>query len=237
MTVGFAAIFERAAARKGGAEALEALIPERKDDARLISIPDDRWLAGMTKRIFQAGFNWKVVEDKWPGFEEAFSGFDPHRLRMLSDDDLGDLARDPRIVRNPQKIATVRENAGFIVELIREHGSASRFFADWPAVDLVGLLETLHRRGSRLGGTTAQYFLRGMGKDSFILSGDVVAALIREGVIDRPPGSKSSMRRIQAAFNDWMAESGRSLTQISRVLAMSVESGPPAEGRVGLGRP
>ena len=50
----------------------------------------------------------------------------------------------------------------------------------------------------------------------------VVQTLIREGVVDKAPGSKSSMRAVQAAFNNWSEESGRSLTEISRVLAMSV---------------
>jgi 3-methyladenine DNA glycosylase Tag len=61
-----------------------------------------------------------------------------------------------------------------------------------------------------------------MGKDSFILSRDVVAALIREGVVDRPPSSKRDLAAVQDAFNRWMDESGRGLTQISRTLAMSV---------------
>ena len=30
----------------------------------------------MTRAIFQSGFSWKVIEAKWPGFEEAFDGFD-----------------------------------------------------------------------------------------------------------------------------------------------------------------
>ena len=61
-----------------------------------------------------------------------------------------------------------------------------------------------------------------MGRDSFILSRDVGAALVREGVVDKPPSSKRDMAAVQAAFNAWMAESGRGLTQISRTLAMSV---------------
>jgi 3-methyladenine DNA glycosylase Tag len=77
-------------------------------------------------------------------------------------------------------------------------------------------------RASRLGGTSGQYTLRFMGKDSFILSRDVVARLIAEGVVDKAPSSKRDMEATQAAFNTWMDQSGRSLTEISRVLAMSI---------------
>ncbi len=49
-----------------------------------------------------------------------------------------------------------------------------------------------------------------------------MAALIREGVLERPPGGKRDLAAIQAAFNRWASESGRDLTSISRVLAMSI---------------
>ena len=221
----FSDIFDRAAARHGGAAALEKRLAETKPlpAAKLAAIPDDRWLADMTRRIFQAGFNWKVIDNKWEGFEAAFDGFDVGRWVMAPDEDLDALAKDSRIVRNPQKIRTVRENAVFIADLAKEHGSAGKAFGSWPAEDFAGLLDLLKSRGSRLGGTTAQYFLRGMGVDSYVLSAHVVAALIEAGVIDKPPTSKKAMTAVQDAFNAWMAESGRNLTQISRTLAMSTD--------------
>jgi 3-methyladenine DNA glycosylase Tag len=65
--------------------------------------------------------------------------------------------------------------------------------------------------------------LRGMGVDSFILTRDVVRALVREGVVEKAPTAKRDLARVQAAFNQWSEESGRPLTQISRVLACSIE--------------
>ena len=111
----YQAIFARAAERHGSAKALEAKLAESrpKSPAELAALPDDRWLAEMTRRIFQAGFNWSVIDNKWDGFEAAFEGFDVGRWAMAGDDDLDRLARDTRIVRNPQKIRTVRENAFF----------------------------------------------------------------------------------------------------------------------------
>ncbi|MDJ0613747.1 MAG: hypothetical protein QNJ29_08710 [Rhizobiaceae bacterium] len=78
------------------------------------------------------------------------------------------------------------------------------------------------KHGSGLGGNTGQYFLRMMGKDSFILSRDVTARLIAEGIVDKNPISKKALTQVQQAFNTWMDQSGRGLTEISRVLAMSV---------------
>jgi len=61
-----------------------------------------------------------------------------------------------------------------------------------------------------------------MGKDSFILSRDVVIALLREGVVSNDPKSQRDLKLVQAAFNHWQQESGRPLTQISKILAFTV---------------
>ena len=187
----------------------------------LADIPDDRWLSTMTRCVFQAGFVWKVIEAKWPGFEAAFDGFDPVTVSFYSDDDVARLASDERIVRNGQKILATVHNAGFVADVSKDHGGFGRFMADWPAGDQPGLLDVLKKRGSRLSGMTAQYFLRFSGWDAWILSKDVSAALVREGVVDKPPTSKAAIAKVQAAVSEWAAESGRSQSEISRILALS----------------
>ncbi|MBL6934338.1 MAG: DNA-3-methyladenine glycosylase I [Alphaproteobacteria bacterium] len=222
----FDAIYNIAAARHGGADALEQRLPATKTPEELAAIPDHRWLAGMTMRIFQAGFNWKVVEHKWPGFEDAFEGFIPARWAGVPDHELDALCADTRIIRNGKKIFALRHNAAFLCELAAEHGSVGTFFANWPDEDFIGLLEVLGKRASRMGGKTSQYFLRFMGRDSFVLSADVVAALMREGVVDKPPSGKRALAAVQAAFNQWRGESGRSLAHISQVLACGIDAPP-----------
>lgn len=214
-----------AAEKKGGSEKLADLLAEHnlpKTEAELEKIGDDRWLAMFTKCVFQAGFSWKVIEQKWPGFEEAFEGFDIARLTFLPDEDFEALTKDTRIVRNGAKIKAVQDNALFLKDLAAEHGSAARFFARYPVEDQIGLMDLMKKRGSRLGGTTGQLALRFMGKESFILTGDVVNALIRENVIENDRMSKKNQKEIQVAFNDWKATSGRSFNEISRILAFSV---------------
>lgn len=218
----FQDIYDRAADSKGGSAALEKLLATPKSKSELEATPDHRYLAGMTKCVFQAGFSWKVVEQKWDGFEQAFLGFEPRRVVALNDEDLDGLMRNTAIIRNGQKILATRDNARFVLNLIEEHGGAGRFFAAWPADDIVGLWSLLKKRGSRLGGASGQYFLRFAGIDTPIMSRDVVAALIGEGVVDKNPTAQRDLKAVQDAFNAWRAESGRSLTEISRVLAVSV---------------
>jgi len=222
--ISFQTIYDRAAARKGGAAALEALTAEHvsKTPADLVATPDDRWLAQMTRCVFQAGFSWKVIDTKWPGFEAAFHGFAPSINAAMSDEELDAHLKNAAIVRNAQKIVSVRNNARFLVDLAAEHGSASAFFAAWPDADFVGLLEVMKQRAARLSGETAMRLFRWMGKPAFITSRDVTAALIDAGVVDKPPSGKRDLAAVQGAFNAWAAESGRDLTALSRVLALSI---------------
>jgi 3-methyladenine DNA glycosylase Tag len=227
----FADIYAQAAKRKGGKTALEAMIDEHppKSPADLADIGDDRWLAQMSKSVFQAGFSWKVIENKWPGFERAFHGFSPPINAAMSDEEFDAHLKDTSIIRNARKILSVRDNAIFLTDLAAEHGSAAAFFAAWPDDDFVGLLEVMKKRASRLSGETAMRLFRHMGKPSFITTRDVAAALIGAGVIDKPPTGRKDLQAVQDAFNAWSRETGRDLTALSRVLALS--TGPEGWGR------
>ena len=133
------------------------------------------------------------------------------------------LASDKRIVRNPQKIKSVRENARFVTEISAEHGSFGKFLATWPADDQAGLLEVLGKRGSRLGGFSGQYLLRFLGWDAWVLSGHVLMCLRDAGVPLSATGtSKKDLRAAQAQLNAWREESGLPMAWVSRTCALSI---------------
>src|SRR6201982_3409095 len=159
-TIPFKTILARAEKRKGGPKALQKLLPPKPDPKALAKFPDHRILAVMTRRVCSAGFAWSVIENKWPGFEKAFLGFKPSKLVFQPDDFWDGLLSDARIVRNGAKITSVRENAAFVQEIAREHGSFGQFLAKWPSPDQIGLLDLLTKRGSRLGGNSGEMFLR-----------------------------------------------------------------------------
>jgi len=218
----FDEIYVIAGDRKGGAEALEAMLVKPLSSTELLATSDDRWLSAMAKCLFQAGFNWKVIEAKWPGMEEAFDGFDPIKVAAYRDDDVDRLLSDTRNVRNGAKVTAVIENAHFIRELASKNGSAGAFFGNWPNEHYVDLLALMSKQGARLGSITGQRVLRAMGRDSFILTSDVVARLVAEGVVEKAPTSKRDLAATQEAFNSWSLQSGRGLSQISQILAFSV---------------
>jgi len=219
----FSSIRARAAERKGGDDVLRRLLGPAPDNAALAALPDDRVLSTMASRVFSAGFVWSVIEQKWPGFEQAFLGFEPKRLIFQPDDFWHELASDSRIVRNPQKIRSVRDNAAFVDRVSTEHGRFGKFLAQWPADDQIGLTAYLGKHGSRLGGNTGQYLLRWLGWDTFIVSADMAAALRDAGLdIAESPSSKKDLSAIQQQLNRWHAETGLPYAHLSRVLSMSI---------------
>jgi len=222
-TISFKTILARAEKRKGGPKALEKLLPAKPNVKALEKLGDDRILAEMSKRVFSAGFAWSVIEQKWPGFEKAFLGFKPAKLTFQPDDFWHDLLSDTAIVRNGAKINSVRDNAAFVQDIAREHGSFGKFLATWPSSDEIGLLNLLHKRGSRLGGNTGMMFLRFIGWDGFVTSQDVVACLRDAGLdISAEVKSKGDLAKVQAQFNAWAEETGLPYVHLSRICAMSV---------------
>ena len=221
--VSFKSIQARAAKRKGGEKVLAGLMPKKPNNKALAKLTDDRVLSEMAERIFSAGFVWSVIENKWPAFEEAFLGFNPKRLLFQPAEFWATLDTDKRIVRHPQKIRSVRDNAKFVTEIANEHGSFGKFLAAWPADDQAGLLDVLAKRGSRLGGYSGQYFLRFLGWDAFVLSGDVLLCLRDAGVpLSATATSKKDLRAAQAQLNAWAQESGLPIAHISRICALSI---------------
>ena len=221
--VSFKAIRARAEKRKGGPKALEKLLPAKPNMKALEKLSDDRVLSEMTRRVFSAGFAWSVIEQKWPGFEKAFLGFKPPKLSFQPDDFWHELLSDTAIVRNGAKINSVRENAAFVQEIAKEHGSFGKLLAKWPSSDEIGLLNLLNKRGSRLGGNTGQMFLRFIGWDGFVTSQDVIACLRDVGLdIAAEVKSKGDLAKVQAQFNAWAEETGLPYVQLSRICAMSI---------------
>jgi 3-methyladenine DNA glycosylase Tag len=222
-SIPFKTIRARAEKRKGGPKGLEKLLPRKPDMKALAKLSDDRILSEMTKRVFSAGFAWSVIEAKWPGFEKAFLAFKPAKLTFQPDDFWDGLLSDTSIVRNGAKIASVRENAAFVQEIAKEHGSFGQFLAKWPSSDQIGLLNLLAKRGSRLGGNTGQMLLRFLGWDGFVTSQDVVACLRDAGLdIAAEVTSKGDLAKVQAQFNAWAAETGLPYVHLSRICAMSI---------------
>lgn len=218
--VTFQEIQATAAEKAGGLEALQSRMPEIKSEATLRATPTPEFFSWMSFRIFSTGLNQKMVMNKWPAFEKAFDGFVPAKVAFYSDEKIEKLMQDTSIIRHLGKIRATHHNALAIVALEKEYSSFGDYIADWPLTDTVGLWADLKVRFKQLGGNSGPYFLRMMGKDGFILTPDVVAALNNLGIAEGKLTSKRDQAKVQEAFNQWQTESGLPYAHLSRTLAI-----------------
>jgi len=223
MDLDYRRLYDMVRARFQSDAALEAFLPQALTPEALRDKGDDRYLSAMTQRVFQAGMQHAVVDAKWPEFELAFQGFDPEAMARLGPGQIEDHMQNGRIIRDRAKLRTIPENARFILEIRQERGAGfGAFLADWPDTDTIGLWRLLAKRGARLGGRSGAGFLRLAGKDTFLLTSDVVARLKAAGVIDREPSSQRDLQAVQDAFNALRQESDRPLCQLSALMALSI---------------
>ena len=216
-------LYEVACLRKGGGDVVESLLPTIATKEHLSGLGSDRYLAEFTRKVFQSGFVWSIVNNKWPQFEEVFWEFDIERLLMMPDDMLERKASDPGIIRNFSKVKTVLDNAVMIADTERrEEKTFGEFIASWPDDDIIGLWLFLKKHGSRLGGNTGPYALRTLGVDTFLMTADVEFFLRENAIVDSGIHSLRALKATQTYFNDLREESGRSLSELSRLVSLGV---------------
>ena len=220
--VKFAPILKAATKNAGGKAELEKRLPTPNTARKIKAVPDDRYLSQMLLRVFSAGLSHKMVASKWPEFETVFFGFQPARVRAMSDEALEGLMGDKRVIRHWGKLKSVRANAAAMCDVADEAGSFGAWLADWPEDDIVGLWAEMAKRFSQMGGSSTPRFLRMVGKDSFILTPDVVQALNDRGAAKGNLNGKKDRALVQQAFNEWRAETGLPLCHLSLILAISV---------------
>ena len=122
----------------------------------------DGYLDYMSKVIFTAGINWRVVQAKWDGIKEAFAGFDVEKVAALTPDDVDRLVGDSRVIRNRKKIEAIVENANRLLELDREPGGFGAYLSS--RGDYEAKVADLRRNFKFLGPSSAHIFLAMVGE-------------------------------------------------------------------------
>jgi DNA-3-methyladenine glycosylase I len=96
---------------------------------------DDGYLEELTRAIFQSGFSWRVIRDKWPNFRRAFDGFHVVAVAGYAEPDVERLMADSGIVRNRRKIEGTIRNAQTLWDLSRQFGSFHAYLRSLDGLD------------------------------------------------------------------------------------------------------
>ncbi len=119
---------------------------------------DDDYFERMSNALFQAGLNWKMIQNKWPNFNKAFANFSIEMVSKFGEREVKELMKDTGIVRNEKKIRSVIANAQGTLDLRREFGSFSKYMESF-GKDHDRLIEDLRVRFRHLGESSARTFL------------------------------------------------------------------------------
>jgi len=143
------------------------------NDPLLIKYHDEEWgipLEGdddlferLSLEIFQAGLNWRLILQKRPAFQKAFSNFSIKRVAAYGEKDVARLLEDKGIIRNRLKIESTIENARRLKKIISEHGSFGAYLEN-----LTGGQDELYRELKKqfrfMGPMIAECFLQSIGR-------------------------------------------------------------------------
>jgi DNA-3-methyladenine glycosylase I len=119
---------------------------------------DSEYFERMSRALFSAGLNWKMIDDKWPNFRSAFARFSPDAVAKMSEKDVSELMKNTGIVRNDRKIRATIHNAREILAIEKENGSFKEYLGSF-AKDELALQKSLQERFQHLGPSSARTFL------------------------------------------------------------------------------
>ena len=138
----------------------EDVVPPRKKPKN-----DNEYFEILSQSVFQAGFSWKVVRNKWPNFRKAFHNFKIDKVAAMKARDVERLLRDPGIIRNTAKILAVIENARTFQNLQREHKSFKNFIMSIKKFPYAKRRKILGNTFHWIGPTGAFYFFWRVGEN------------------------------------------------------------------------
>jgi len=117
----------------------------------------------LSKAVFEAGMNWKVIENKWPGFREAFDQFDPAKVAAYTPDDSDRLMSDTRIIRNGRKVEATIHNAQAMLAIEKEYGTFAEYLVALRPFE--SQLSDIKKRFKHVGNFAVYYFLYVVGEE------------------------------------------------------------------------
>ncbi|OGY21436.1 MAG: hypothetical protein A3A65_00250 [Candidatus Chisholmbacteria bacterium RIFCSPLOWO2_01_FULL_49_14] len=104
---------------------------------------DHEYLEVLAKNIFRMGFNWIVVEERWPEIRKAFDEFRVEKVAGYTESDVMRLLDDKRMIRHRKKIEAIISNATLVRAIANQFGSFKEYLKSFRD-------EPYHRRRDRI---------------------------------------------------------------------------------------
>jgi DNA-3-methyladenine glycosylase I len=126
---------------------------------------DEAYFENMSRVIFQAGLNWKVIDKKWPTIKTAFAKFSPAKISCFTCSDVARLMNDTGIVSNKAKIQATIYNATEFQNIKKQYGSFQKYIDTLNKdKNYAQAIKQLTKRFEPLGPSSASLFLYTVGE-------------------------------------------------------------------------
>jgi 3-methyladenine DNA glycosylase Tag len=126
---------------------------------------DDVYFENMTKVVFLAGLNWRIIDEKWSNFKKAFHDFSIAEVARFDEKDVKRLIGDAGIVRNKAKIIATIHNAKQLQNTKKEYDSFQSYLDSLDkSNNYASVIKELGKKFSRLGPASARIFLYSVGE-------------------------------------------------------------------------
>jgi len=121
---------------------------------------DEAYFENMCRVIFQAGLNWRVIDNKWPTTMKAFANFNIKKVACLTKIDVEGLMKDTGIVRNRSKIEAIIFNAQGFEAIEKTFGSFQSYLDSLDkSNNYANVVKDLTSKFKHLGPSSASLFL------------------------------------------------------------------------------
>ena len=127
---------------------------------------DREYFENMTRVIFEAGLNWKLIEKKWPSLQKAFKNFSISKVAQFGDVDVTRLMADKDIIRNRKKILATIFNARQFQAIKKNFESFHDYLKSLDRTNNYALIVAeLRKKFKHLGPSSTRIFLYTVGEE------------------------------------------------------------------------
>ena len=139
----------------------QKVVPSRKKPKN-----DKGYFEILSKAVFNAGFSYQVVRNKWRGTMEVFHEFEPEIISKWTNDEILIALSSPKIIRNSRKVIAIVSNAKVFLKLIGKHGSFENYLNSFRDKSYEEKQKILSKQFKWLGPSGAHFFLWSIGENA-----------------------------------------------------------------------
>ncbi|MFW9882530.1 MAG: DNA-3-methyladenine glycosylase I [Candidatus Thorarchaeota archaeon] len=127
---------------------------------------DKGYFEVLSKAVFNAGFSYQVVNNKWEGIKEVFHDFEPEFLSRWTVNEVSDALESPKIIKNSRKVTAIISNAKVFLDIVKKHKSFENYLKSFRVKPYEEKQKILSKQFKWLGPTGAHFFLWSVGEDT-----------------------------------------------------------------------